>query len=73
MSTEELDRKMAKLPHDLHRDLGGAIPLERAVSRAHYNGLRRDAAINDFIPLLVYRFAREELVTATRTDLHEAA
>jgi hypothetical protein len=75
MTTEELERQMDKLPADLHRDLGGAVPLDRirVVSNAHYAGLRRDAAINDFIPLLVYRFAREELVTAALHDLHEAA
>jgi hypothetical protein len=75
MTAEELERQMDKLPDDLHRDLGGVVPLERirAVSDAHYVGLRRDAAINDFIPLLVYRFARDELVTAALDDLHEAA
>jgi hypothetical protein len=56
-------------------DLDAIVPAERvtAVGRAHYESLSRDAAVNDFIPLLVYRFAKEELIAGRRDDLHEAA
>jgi hypothetical protein len=75
VTTDELERQIDRLPHDLRRDLGDAVPAERigAVSRAHYDMLRRDAVINDFIPLLVYRFAKEELVASTRDALSDAA
>jgi hypothetical protein len=74
MTTEELELQVDKLFRDLHRDLDGTVPAERvsAVGRAYYHSLRQDAAINDFIPLLVYRFASEELDTSSRVQLHGA-
>ncbi len=75
MTTEELERQMNRLLQDLNRELEGQVPEERvtAVAHAHYESLNHSAAINDFVPLLVYRFAMEELVTSTRDELHDAA
>ena len=43
MTTEELERQLAKLFTDLHRDLADSVPAERvtAVGRAHYASLRQ--------------------------------
>ncbi len=75
MRQQELERQMDKLLQDLLREVGDAFPPEqvRAVGYDHYERLRREATINDFIPLLVYRYAKADLVHGWREDLHEAA
>jgi hypothetical protein len=75
MTPDELEHQMERLFRELHDDLGGSVGAGRvaAVSRAHYELLRRDAVINDFIPLLVYRFTKEELVASRRDELHHVA
>ena len=75
MTSHDLELQMDRLLDDLQHDLEETVPAERvdAVARAHYESLSVGAAINDFIPLLVYRFAREELVRGSRDGLHDAA
>jgi hypothetical protein len=75
MTSEQLDVQMDHIFERLVVDLGGDVSAEHvlAVGASHFERLQRDAAINDFIPLLVYRFTREELVAAGRGDLHVAA
>jgi hypothetical protein len=75
MTTEQLDAQMEHMFRRLVDDLGNDVSVEhvRAVGTSHFERLERDAAVNDFIPLLVYRFAREELVAAQHADLHVAA
>lgn len=75
MTQEELERQLERLLHDLARDVGDGVAAERigAVAVGHYERLRREATINDFIPLLVYRLTKEELVRAGRDELPDAA
>jgi hypothetical protein len=74
-TTEELERQMDRFFLDLQRELDGrvAAPEITAVARTHYESLVQDAAINDFIPLLVYRFTKEELVQSQPDELRRAA
>jgi len=44
-----------------------------AVGEASFEALRADARIPDFIPVLVYRYTREELLRSRRDDLSRAA
>ena len=44
-----------------------------AIGEARYAALRARARIPDFIPVLVYRYTREELIQVEREDLHRAA
>lgn len=75
MTIETLERHMEAVYRNLYRDLGETVPAEqvRTVARAHYESVSREARINDFVPLLVYRFAKAELVTSRRDELHNAA
>lgn len=75
VNSNELEHQMERVFHDLLRDLGHDFPHERVVlvGRAHYESLRRDAVVNDYIPLLVYRLAKEELRSGARDELHDAA
>ena len=75
MTTEQLDVQMGHVFQRLVDDLRDEVPAEEVleVSTGHFERLRRDAAVNDFIPLLVYRFTREQFVTARPAELHAAA
>jgi hypothetical protein len=75
MTTEELERHLDRVSRALQRELDGrvAAPEITAVARTHFESLVRDAAINDFIPLLVYRFTKEELIQSKPDELHRAA
>jgi hypothetical protein len=75
MTSEQLDVQMDHMFGRLVADLGGDVSTEHvlAVGTRHFERLQRDAAVNDFIPLLVYRLTREQLVAAGRPDLHVAA
>jgi hypothetical protein len=66
MRSEELERQMERFLHSLQEELNGRVERERvaAVTAARFESVRREASINDFIPLLVHRFTREELVAA---------
>jgi hypothetical protein len=74
LRAEELEKHIDSVVRELDRELHGQIPHDRVetVNRGHYKSLCRDAAINDFIPVLVYRFAKEELVE-TVAELDTAA
>ena len=75
MTTEELERQIDRVLHSLREHAGDGIDAARvhAVGLAHYESLHRHAAINDFIPLLVYRYAKEELTQIWRDELHRVA
>ena len=75
MSTDELERQMDKIFDDLRRELGETVAAEQitAIGTDKFERLSACAEINDFIPLLVYRFTKEELVNATRRELQDAA
>lgn len=75
MTSQDLEHQLDRLLDELQHDFRGKVPADRvdAVARAHFDSLNVGAAINDFIPLLVYRFAREELVRSSRDELYHAA
>jgi hypothetical protein len=43
------------------------------VGEAWFEALRANARIPDFVPVLGYRYAREELIGSERDELHRAA
>lgn len=75
MTTEELAHQTARQLEALRRELAGTPGAEHVsvVGNGHFERLTQEATIPDFIPLLVYRFTKEELVTSTRDQLHDAA
>lgn len=75
MNARELERQLDKVFSDLVRDLGDNAAADHVttIGHDHYERLIRDATVHDFIPLLVYRFTREELVHSRREELHDAA
>jgi len=75
MTTEELEREIARQLDSLREELADS-PLAQLVGdvgREHFVMLSRNATIPDFLPLLVYRFTREELIHGTRARLHVSA
>jgi hypothetical protein len=75
MTPDELERQTRRQLDNLRRELAGSVPAEQVakIGEKHFVALRREAAIVDFIPLLVYRFAKDELLSSARGDLHHAA
>jgi hypothetical protein len=75
MTPQELERQLDRVLDALVRDLGDSVAADdvTTIGRVHCERLRRDATVNDFIPLLVYRLAREELVQSRRHELVDAA
>ena len=73
MTTQELELHMDRVFRQLHRDFDRAHSVEHvtATGKARYDLLRQGATVNDFIPLLVYRFAKDDLVRGY--DLRDAA
>jgi len=67
MDTLELERQTAHQLTKLRRELAGRIASDQvtAVGRARYDVLREHATVNDFIPLLVYRFTKDEVLSDT--------
>jgi hypothetical protein len=63
VNREALDRQVARQLDLLARELAGTIPPEEihSVGAQHLERLTRTAKIGDFVPLLVYRFTRDEL------------
>jgi formylmethanofuran dehydrogenase subunit A len=75
VTPEDLERQIDRVLDSLRQHAGDGIDAARvrAVGLAHYKSLHRHATINDFIPLLVYRHAKEELSQIRRDQLHRAA
>ena len=74
LTPQELERQTAARLNALKRELGDSVAAEQVetVGRRHLQRLCRDAKVTDFVPLLVYRFAREELVYADSGRIHDA-
>jgi hypothetical protein len=74
VTSEDLERQIDRVLDSLRERVGDSIDAARvrAVGLAHYESLRRHATINDFIPLLVYRYAKEELTQMRRDEFHRA-
>jgi hypothetical protein len=70
MDSYELEQEMDKVFRDLARGVGDGVEADRvdAVGHDKYEWLRQDATINDFLPLLVYRYTKEELVRSRHSE-----
>jgi hypothetical protein len=75
MDALELERQTAHQLTKLRRELADRIVSEQitAVGQAQYDALREHATVTDFIPLLVYRFTKNELLADTEGQLHNVA
>jgi hypothetical protein len=69
-----LERQVERQLQALLREFEGEIPPSEVtpIVEAHFARLREQARIEEFIPVLVYRYAREEL-RIRRDELHHAA
>ena len=74
MTAEELNTRTKQVLDQLRRELAGTIPDARIAELgwANFHRLRKDATIVDFIPLLVQRQTRHELL-AIAEQLRTAA
>ncbi len=74
MNAATLDHQVERQLESLRREFAHDVPASQvtAIGRAHFHQLSADARIPDFIPVLVYRFTREEL-RCSRDDLSRAA
>jgi hypothetical protein len=74
MNDEVLIRRVEKELENLRVEFG-EIPPERvtALGEAYFDRLRAGARITEFIPVLVRRQTRDELLTISRHGLHTAA
>ncbi len=75
MTPQELEDQTARGLDTLRRELADTVPAGRVteVGRDHFERLSLNASIPDFIPLLVYRFAKEELLFSSPGQVHRAA
>ena len=75
MDSATLDRQIERQLESLRREFADFIPENQvaAIGRAHADWLRAEARILDFIPVLAYRFAREELVEIRQDELQQVA
>jgi len=76
MNEAELNRKVEQAFESLRHEFADELAADQvtAVGEACFERLRAGARIPDFIPVLVQRYAREELlVRVAREELHRAA
>ena len=75
LDREPLERLTARRLEALSRDLEGRVSTDTvvAVGRGHFERLLDRARFGDFIPLLVYRFTKEDLLAAEIVRLEHAA
>jgi hypothetical protein len=74
MNQATLDRQVGQALEGLRRAFADRHEASEvsAIGEACYETLRARARIPDFIPVLVYRYTREELIQAEREELHRA-
>ncbi len=75
MDAQKLTGHVERALDGLRREFEGEISAEQVTTTgtALFDQLRAEARINDFIPVLVYRYTREELIRSRRDELHRAA
>jgi hypothetical protein len=75
MDADELNAHIEREIRTLQREFAGSVPDDevREAVRAQLEQLRATAAFDDFIPLLVYRRARDVLLESARGELHLSA
>jgi hypothetical protein len=68
---EELDRQVTRIVDDLCRECSPDVSAEQVdeIVHAHYGRLMQEATINDFIPLLVHRHTKEQLLRISHGEL----
>jgi len=64
MDERELKAHLERGLESLRREFAGKVPTEEVtqIGNEHFEELLEHATITDFIPLLVYRHTREELL-----------
>ncbi len=75
MTPQELEQQTARQVEALRQELADKVAAEQVgeTCRFHFERLCLHATVNDFIPLFVYRFAKNDLLTGRAEDLHQAA
>jgi hypothetical protein len=75
MDQATLNDHVERVLDGLGREFADEIPPDQvtSVGRGYFDQLRAEARIDDFIPVLVYRFTREELRRCGRDELSHAA
>jgi hypothetical protein len=75
MNEAMLNRSIEQALESLRREFADEQPASEvtAVGEAWFEALRANARIPDFVPVLGYRYAREELIGSERDELHRAA
>ena len=75
MNPHELDAHVQRGLESLRKEFSGRVSAELVaeIGTLRFEALCATATINDFIPLLVYRQTRDELLTAEIDELHESA
>lgn len=74
-ATATLDQQVDRQLESLRREFRDVVPPGQVtrIGQEYLAELRAEARIRHFIPILVYRFTRAELVEVRREDLHDAA
>jgi hypothetical protein len=75
MDQATLNDHVGRVLDGLVREFADEIPADQvtSVGRGTFERLRAEARIDDFIPVLVYRFTREQLRRCGRDQLSDAA
>ena len=75
METDQLQNHTLALLGGLHREFDGQFTPEHieAIGRANFERLIVGARVLDFIPVLVYRATRNNLIDIRTDRLHDAA
>ena len=75
MALHELERQTERRLDALFEELDGHVDSVTVayVGRFHFDRLVRHATVTDYIPLLVYRCTKEDLLNGVRPRLDSAA
>jgi len=75
MEAHELEEHVERRLDALYREFADVVPETEIgrLSEANLSALRSTATIYDYIPLLVYRFTREQLLRSAPDELHRSA
>jgi hypothetical protein len=80
MDEQQLEHHITACLDALHREFNDRVSpsLITSTARKHYQRLDREATINDYLPVFIHRYTREELLHPTSTTqeangLHLAA
>jgi hypothetical protein len=75
VNSQEVERLTAQQLDKLHRELADTVTPDdiARVGKEHYDTLCQRAAVTDFIPLLVYRFTKDDLARHRNDQLDHAA